>query len=144
MLDALQMEPLESAPATFSRAPKVTKKREWPTPEEIFAKQRGNRFNMSLAEYEHLLELQGGACAICFCKETKLTKAGDPQALSIDHCHETGMIRGLLCSSCNTLLGLAKDSILVLLNAASYVEQARKRWEEATPAILDRARGAPK
>lgn len=43
--------------------------------------------------------------------------------LCVDHCHKTDKVRGLLCFSCNTLLGNAKDSIEILKNAIKYLEK---------------------
>jgi hypothetical protein len=43
--------------------------------------------------------------------------------LCVDHSHQTGKVRGLLCFSCNTLLGNAKDNIQTLKNAINYLEQ---------------------
>ncbi len=43
--------------------------------------------------------------------------------LCVDHCHTTGKVRGLLCFSCNTLLGNAKDDIVILQNAILYLEK---------------------
>lgn len=43
--------------------------------------------------------------------------------LCVDHSHSTGNVRGLLCFSCNTLLGNAKDDIIILRNAIEYLEK---------------------
>lgn len=62
---------------------------------------------------ELLHEEQGGQCAIC---------GVSPDKLYLDHCHTTGKIRGLLCSSCNTGLGMFKDHTGNLRSAADYLE----------------------
>jgi len=59
---------------------------------------------------------QGGVCAIC----------KSPPPLTVDHCHKTGRIRGLLCGSCNRGIGLLKDNIDILLQAARYLKQAAR------------------
>ena len=70
-------------------------------PERIIAK--GIRLNkFSLEILRALLEAQGGSCAIC--KVTLLSGQG-PAARHCDHCHESGKPRGLLCSTCNKVLG---------------------------------------
>lgn len=51
-------------------------------------------YGLTLYEYEELSDLQGGLCAIC-------RKPPQKNRLAVDHCHDTGEIRGLLCSSCN-------------------------------------------
>ena len=75
------------------------------------------RYGLTEAEYCRLWSAQSGACAIC----------GDGHAtgtrfLCVDHCHETGRIRGLLCKRCNTGLGLLGDDRLGLMRAVSYLE----------------------
>jgi Recombination endonuclease VII len=71
------------------------------------------RYGISLAEYDALLEKQGGACAIC----RKRSKG----RLCVDHCHVTGMVRGLLCNECNTALGYLKDDQASLVAALAYL-----------------------
>lgn len=57
-------------------------------------------------------------------EETKLhNKSGKPIDLSVDHCHKTGVNRGLLCSSCNIGLGYFKDSPETLRSAADYLDK---------------------
>lgn len=56
------------------------------------------RYGISLLDYEMMLLTQGGACALCF-KRPKRNR------LHVDHDHDTGKVRGLLCTSCNTTLG---------------------------------------
>ena len=47
----------------------------------------------------------------------------DEKYLAIDHCHESGIVRGLLCMPCNTGLGNFKDNVQTLLNAIKYLER---------------------
>lgn len=56
-------------------------------------------------------DVQQGHCAIC----------GRSAALVIDHCHKTGLVRNLICDSCNRGLGCFKDSPEVLLRAVEYL-----------------------
>ena len=58
-----------------------------------------------------LLEAQDELCAICGC-EGRLT---------LDHCHDTGRLRGWLCSGCNTGIGLLKEDIQIMSNAMHYI-----------------------
>lgn len=65
------------------------------------------RYGITRETYNEMLENQGGGCAICARKSPGNGK-GD-QYFDVDHCHETGKVRGLLCRQCNVLLGqLAK------------------------------------
>jgi len=83
------------------------------------------RYKISPETFFRLLALQEGGCAVC----GKLYETGGPgrrtrdgnRNLSIDHDHKTGKIRGILCSRCNTALGLAEDSIDRLLALINYL-----------------------
>lgn len=74
------------------------------------------RYNMSLDDYLILYESQNGCCAIC-----GITK----DVLHVDHRHSDGLVRGLLCGSCNRGLGLFKDNSNVILEAHNYLERFR-------------------
>lgn len=80
-----------------------------------------------------MLLLQHGKCAVCGEGETRLGSHGRVRSLSVDHCHTTGAIRGLLCDNCNNILGRAKDSPSVLRRLAAYLEVAGK----SAPRSLD-------
>ena len=81
------------------------------------------RFGISLKEYQVLLENQNHVCAICSQPEQSIDhRTKKPRALAVDHCHTTGKIRGLLCSDCNTGLGLFQDSKIFLMNAIKYLD----------------------
>lgn len=79
------------------------------------------RFNISLDDYATMLSLQNGVCAICHGAETTRSRLGELRHLSIDHDHTTGRIRQLLCSRCNSVLGLANDNITILQAAITYL-----------------------
>lgn len=76
-------------------------------------------YNMTVEEYESILNSQNGVCAIC----EKECLSG--RNLAVDHCHETNTIRGLLCSNCNPGLGHFKDSSNLLRKAIAYLEKER-------------------
>lgn len=81
-------------------------------------------YGISLEEYEELLEEQGGLCAICQRPEVQIHyKTGVPKNLAVDHDHETGQIRGLLCGGCNNLLAAAKDDMALLQAAIEYLDE---------------------
>ena len=88
-----------------------------------------SKYGMNNSDYTAMLLSQNGVCAICGKKETR-TQGAMIQFLSIDHCHKTGKVRGLLCHNCNTMIGQAKDKIQVLENAITYLrknENGRER-----------------
>ena len=74
-------------------------------------------YGITIEEYDRMLEKQNNCCAIC---KTN-TPSGKYGRFHVDHCHKTNKIRGILCDSCNRMLGFAKDSINVLLNAIKYL-----------------------
>jgi Recombination endonuclease VII len=80
------------------------------------------RYGISIDEYDALVEKYNHLCGICSQPEKRKFK-GEVTRLSIDHCHKTGKVRGLLCYECNIMLGKAKDSITVLQAAIKYLEQ---------------------
>lgn len=69
-------------------------------------------YGITLEEYDAILAGQQGVCAICY---------GTYDVLFVDHDHDTGRIRGLLCNGCNTELGMFKDSPEFLVRASLYV-----------------------
>lgn len=75
-------------------------------------------------QYEAMLRAQGGACAICKQPPSDSRVIEDP-VLPIDHDHETGEVRGLLCGPCNRGLGLFRDDPERLRNAARYLERVQ-------------------
>ena len=78
------------------------------------------KYGISLAEFEEMEIKQNGACAICGKKEVHKNQWGNVR-LSVDHCHISGKVRGLLCKNCNTGLGGFKDNIENLSKAISYL-----------------------
>jgi hypothetical protein len=75
---------------------------------DAFLRRQGVRLTWD--EYNDLLAMQNGVCAICLQPET-CGPNGKPRRLAIDHCHETKAVRGLLCMTCNMVLGQFRDSV---------------------------------
>jgi len=75
------------------------------------------RYGITLEQYEAMLESQNGKCAIC--KGDCLTGRN----LAVDHDHETGKVRGLLCSKCNQGLGQL-NNIELLQRAIDYLKES--------------------
>ena len=74
---------------------------------------RFRKYGLTQAKYNSLFELQKGRCQIC---------GGDlNHGLNVDHDHKTGTVRGLLCSYCNTGLGLFRDDVSTLARAIAYL-----------------------
>ena len=79
-----------------------------------------SRYGITFADAEAMLLQQGRKCAICrkrleFCSEDAEARA------HIDHCHNNGNVRGILCRPCNTMLGLGRDDTEVFKGAIRYL-----------------------
>lgn len=72
----------------------------------------GYVYGISTGDYQHMLDEQEGKCAICGVSNTEL---------HVDHDHDTGDVRALLCFSCNSGLGMFKDDPELLRKAAVYI-----------------------
>jgi hypothetical protein len=90
------------------------------TPEKRLADRKSylkRNYGITLQEYDAMFEAQGGMCAIC----------GEPRpeerTLHVDHDHETGEIRGLLCFRCNNALGDLRDDYELFQRAADYLDR---------------------
>ncbi len=76
------------------------------------------RYGITLAIYNEMLEKQGNKCACCGAsKSTGFTT----EALVVDHCHKTGIVRDLLCNDCNIVLGIVKESKVHLNFLIDYI-----------------------
>lgn len=76
------------------------------------------RYGLTYEQWEAMRETEGHRCMICGITEDELGKR-----LDVDHCHESGKVRGLLCNPCNTMLGHARDNVAVLEAAVSYLKE---------------------
>jgi hypothetical protein len=83
-------------------------------------------YGVEIEEYQAMLDAQAGKCAICKKGETSLHQNGSIKSLAVDHCHETGAIRGLLCFRCNMMIGYAQDDPERLLKGAAYLQAGGK------------------
>lgn len=79
-------------------------------------------YGLTGEQYGEMVAAQEGVCAICKKPETAMLN-GVPKVMHVDHDHETGGIRALLCGCCNGMLGLAKDKPDTLRAAADYIEK---------------------
>lgn len=82
-------------------------------------------YGITAAQYDDLLNKQRGRCAVCgtLPKTTRL---------AVDHCHSTGLVRGLLCHRCNQAIAKFDDSVGKLDAAARYLRAAEKGWDSLT------------
>lgn len=93
-------------------------------PEKFKAGQRNaylkGTYGIDQEQYDQMFEAQQGCCAICGSDETQWGR------LAVDHNHETGEVRGLLCFNCNTSIGKMGDSPELLRKAAEYLEESSR------------------
>lgn len=74
-------------------------------------------YDISAEEYELIYKAQGGVCYIC------RRARGIKRKLSVDHCHRTGMVRGLLCRNCNRdVLGHLRDDLDAVMRVVEYLK----------------------
>ena len=89
-----------------------------------------HRYGIGADDFDELVEQQGGGCAIC----------GRENPEHVDHDHETGEVRGVLCFSCNGGLGQFRDSIDAAANAVAYLDARRSgRCASSTTLAVERA-----
>jgi hypothetical protein len=78
------------------------------------------RYGLTLEAYDRLLQLQDGRCAICGKTDNGNARC---EPLFIDHNHQTGQVRGLLCSRCNHAIGLFHEDLDALGAAIQYLSR---------------------
>jgi hypothetical protein len=89
------------------------------SPERKREQNRRYWYGLEPHQYDRMFAEQEGYCKVC--GEHK------GESLVVDHCHATGIVRGLLCSKCNVLLGMAKDDPAILRGAITYLTSATDR-----------------
>ena len=77
-------------------------------------------YGITMDDFDSMLDAQEGSCKICRTKTP-----GGRGHFAIDHCHESGRVRGLLCNSCNIGLGHFKDNVDLLHRAIDYLKESK-------------------
>lgn len=99
------------------------RKRRQENPEHVANIERRSKFKkqygITLDDYNNMLDKQSGGCGICGSE----TAGVRTKYFSVDHCHSTGKVRGLLCMKCNRGLGLFNDNTERLLKAVNYLKE---------------------
>jgi hypothetical protein len=80
------------------------------------------KYGMTQEERDQMLADQGGCCKIC-----QSDDPGSKRGWHIDHCHDKGHVRGILCQRCNHALGLVKDDPKILERMIAYLKEASCR-----------------
>lgn len=93
-----------------------------------YGKEKGRKLEaarihgLTVDQYDAMFEKQNHLCAICNLPETKIGRGGDVSKLTVDHCHNTNVNRGLLCHHCNVGIGNFKDDPILLQSAIDYLK----------------------
>lgn len=85
------------------------------------------KYNITVEYYSNLRhKIQDNTCAICFCLLTDPSGQKDNKRTNacVDHCHRTGIVRGILCGNCNHMLGKAQDSVTILHCGIYYLKNS--------------------
>jgi Recombination endonuclease VII len=130
-------QPVEKRAQKHRRGNEVKKARRAVEPEFVERLKRQNReysakhpvigrncklkktYGITVAEFDKILAAQGGRCAVC-----RTDDPGGRGHFHVDHCHQTGAVRGVLCHRCNTGIGLLGDNLGSLLAAVEYLSEA--------------------
>lgn len=76
------------------------------------------RYGMTIEQFNEMMARQGGRCACC-----TVLLLGTERKVVVDHCHSTGRVRGILCSQCNTGIGMFNEQRHLFASASSYLER---------------------
>ena len=102
----------------------VARQQERYTPERGRDANLRQKYGITTEQYNFMLQTQGGVCAICGTDEAGGRRSGRGGALEhffIDHDHNTGKVRGLLCNNCNRVLGFVDDNTEILTRMVEYL-----------------------
>ena|ERR1700677_313284 len=90
--------------------------KQWRLENPLYRKTANLRdYGLTIEQFDIMRKQQNYCCAICNINEDKL-----PKKLHVDHNHDTGKVRGLLCGNCNTALGLLKENLFIMHSMRKY------------------------
>lgn len=95
-------------------------------PEEDYDRNLQRKYGITIDDYNRMLQAQNGKCGICGREETRKLKDGRDTRLSVDHCHKTNKVRGLLCFACNSTLGKYDDKIEFIRAMIDYLNKHKE------------------
>lgn len=108
----------EKAKAQYAKQNAKRKTESEATKRRRRCKELQKRYGITFDRYDEILEKQDNRCAICACQACP-----SGRSFAVDHDHDTGEVRGLLCKDCNIGLGMFKDDKERLRSAALYLER---------------------
>jgi hypothetical protein len=86
------------------------------------------RYGITTEEFDAVLHMQDGCCAVCQRKVSIFSGTGSndkSNAACVDHNHSTGEARGILCGDCNRAIGLLRESSAIVEAAATYLQESK-------------------
>lgn len=86
-------------------------------PKKLREYQLQHNYGLSLDDFNRLLESQNNRCAIC------LKDSPGGKNWHVDHCHQTGEVRGVLCQKCNQAIGMFYEDLEILDRAKEYIKK---------------------
>jgi hypothetical protein len=104
-------------------------KRYWKNPVAERERHLVRKYGVTLNTYDRMFADQNGRCAICGKTQAR--------AFDVDHCHATGKVRGLLCTSCNRVLGHANDAPETLERAAQYLRERQQITPQVAQVFIE-------
>lgn len=107
------------------RAREYGRVRYWQDPQGERERHLLRKYGVSQVDYDAMFAEQNGNCAVCHKVQTR--------SFDVDHNHHTGIVRGLLCTSCNRMIGHAGDSVERLEAAAAYLRSRRSLQRSSVP-----------
>jgi len=118
------------------RAQRTEYMKQWRTnnPDRAIDVEMRKRYGITLDDYNGMFADQDGVCVICQKTETRVDhRTKTISRLAVDHDHNTGKVRGLLCHACNVALGLFKDDRQLMQRASEYLRQSLDETDTAHP-----------
>ena len=97
----------------YVKATGYDRKRYWKDPAKERERHLVKKYGITEADYKRMFAAQKGKCAVCGKTQER--------AFDVDHCHNSGVVRGLLCTSCNRMIGHAGDDASRLVRGAAYL-----------------------
>lgn len=122
----LYMREYMKDPARIEAAKESRKRWYWERGGQNWHRQK--KYGITQEQFDSLLAAQENKCAICV-SELEATKG-----THVDHDHETGKVRGILCQNCNRGLGMFKDSSELMSRAILYIRTSSEKVGIAVPA----------
>jgi hypothetical protein len=102
--------------------------KDWQTKERMRVRQLRRLYGVTAQEFDRMIAEQGDCCAICqvrFDRRERGRRTSKMNGPNVDHDHETGAVRGVLCHACNLGLGWLRDDPAILRSALAYLTRMR-------------------